>query len=197
MRANLARSAKEHDRKVFALQKLHAEEAARQRDELDKAVQAKESIFTENAFLKRDLQDQGQKVRELNRSIKAGESSVGRAPLTRGASAGSGASTPRKSKGLPYRDGFDDDEIVPSPTRASGGRPKAPTPRTGGKRKRAAFDDSPMPALELSQPRRESSGDSAAAQQPASAVDEAWLRRAEQADGRSEVSAAAFVTGRI
>jgi hypothetical protein len=61
--------------------------------------------------------------------------------------------TPKKTRILPFRDGFDDDEMaVVSPTKSSGGRSKPGTPTVGGKRKRKASLDSPiqMASLQLS-----------------------------------------------
>ncbi|KAI9819353.1 MAG: hypothetical protein M1832_004058 [Thelocarpon impressellum] len=187
VRSNQAKASKEYERKLYALQKLHADEAARQRAELERAAAEKERIATDMAFLKRDLSDEGARVRNLQRSIRDGASSVGKppGPPARGVSVASPMSTPRKGRGLPYRDGFDDDEIMASPSKPSGGRSKVVTPRTGTKRKRNAVDDSPVPALELSQPRRESTGDGAPPQQEAVASKEGIVLK-EEPDGRYE-----------
>ncbi|KAI9850714.1 MAG: hypothetical protein M1838_005205 [Thelocarpon superellum] len=155
VRANQAKAIKEYERQITTIQHLHANEAAQQKAELERALTEKERVATENKFLKRDLTEEGERVRSLKRSMKEGESPANKAVLTRGGFSAGLATTPRKEKGLPYRDGFDDHDIVPSPTRSTP-RSKAGTPKGASKRKRKAIDDSPIPVLPLSQPRNES-----------------------------------------
>ena len=157
VRINQAKSAKEYERKIITLQKLHADEAARQKTDLQRATAEGERIATENKFLKRDLTEEGEKIRNLKRSMKDSESMDVRKEIHND----SPVWTPRKGRGLPYRDGFDDDEIVLSPPKPQSGRSKAATPKAGVKRKRKPATDSPTQALELSQGRREGELDTA------------------------------------
>jgi hypothetical protein len=122
-----------------------AEEAAKYRTKLETVITESERVQTENQFLKQDLTDEGAKVKDLQRNLKGKEKAAKEGPAT----------TPRKLTSLPLRDGFDDDEIaVVSPSK-SGRRSKKGTPSAGAKRKRRVTHDSPIPALELTQPRQE------------------------------------------
>ena len=109
-----------------------------------------QNITTENIFLKKDLIDEGEQSRMLRRNLK-NAGAGGKKVLAKTTANASPVTTPKKHKPLPFRDGFDDDEImVVSPTKAA---PKARrgTPKLGDKRKRKVAEDSPGQPLQLSQ----------------------------------------------
>ena len=152
IRANHAKVIKEYERKSFELQKIHADEAARQRTEIEKARAERERITTEIEFLKRDLTEEAERVRNLTRNAKGGGSKL---LMSKTAAATDTVTTPKKGSALPYRDGFDDDEIiVVSPSKAAN-KAKAVTPKAGAKRKRKPAEDSPAQPLHLSQPKKD------------------------------------------
>lgn len=133
----------------MALQKLHADEAARQKIEVEKARAELQKIATEKDFLENDLAEGTKQIKTLQRAIKKGgdknsDSKPGgkeNQPLK-----------PKKTKSLAYADGFDDEEIQPmSPSRLVI-RSKANTPKAGAKRKRKPTEASPVKPLELTQP---------------------------------------------
>lgn len=131
IRSNLTKAVQEHDRQITALQKRIAEKDAMHKEEVE-TVRAKcTTLAAENAFLKQDLAEESRKVSELKAKNKSQQKVQ---PVT-----------PKKTKVLPFRDGFDDDEIaVLSPSKTSGGRSKRGTPTGHGKRKRKPSQDSPI-----------------------------------------------------
>jgi hypothetical protein len=146
VRAKEEKAAKEYERRLSAMQKLHADEAAKQKAELDTMRKQREKIETDNRFLQHDL------AQEADRAKRTAGSSKLRSTREK--------DTPRKKKqGL--GDGFDDSEVlIVSPSR-SRERPKDQTPTAGAKRKRSA-QDSPLPALSFMpppKPSREVSGE--------------------------------------
>ncbi|SLM39718.1 Protein of unknown function DUF3636 [Lasallia pustulata] len=151
IRANHVKIVKEYEKKSSELQKIHAGEAARQRVEIEKARAEKERVATEIEFLKRDLFEETERVRNLTKNAKAG----GVKPPVSKTAGNDIVTTPKKVMVLPYRDGFDDDEImVVSPSKAAS-KSKAVTPKAGAKRKRKPTEDSPAQPLHLSQPKRD------------------------------------------
>ena len=147
VRANQAKTSKDFEKQVATLQKLHADEKARQKAEITNARAEGERIATENRFLKQDLTEETGRTRDLQRNTK---DKTGK-PLPTSTANEDTVLTPRKAKALPFRDGFDDNEIVMvSPTKAVGNL-KPVTPKAGGKRKRKNVDDSPGQPLQLSQ----------------------------------------------
>ena len=135
---------KEYENRTQSLQKLHADEAARQKIEVEKAQAELQKIATEKDFLENDLAEGTKQIRNLQRAIKKGaEKATDRENQL---------STPKKNKALPFRDGFEDDEVQPlSPSRLVH-RSKASTPKGGTKRKRKPTEDSPVKALDLTEP---------------------------------------------
>ncbi len=131
---------KTHEADVARLRKQNAEQLAQQERVLEAAVAAEKTATTELEFTRQDLREEMDKSRR------------GRPEPT--------ATTPRKKGGgrsnWNVADGFDDMEILPSPTKQQGRRTKETaavavpvydrTP-TKGKRKRPAVD-SPVMALE-------------------------------------------------
>ena len=149
MRANATKIEKEFEDRTTALQKLHADEAARQKIEVEKARAELQKIATEKDFLENDLAEGTKQIRNLQRAVKK----VGdKGPEATARGKENLPVTPKKNKALAYGDGFDDEEIQPmSPSRLVI-RSKANTPKAGGKRKRKPTEASPVRPLELMQP---------------------------------------------
>ncbi|KAH0538803.1 hypothetical protein FGG08_004635 [Glutinoglossum americanum] len=150
VRANQAKVIKEHERKMTAMQNLHADEVAKKKVEIEAALAEKERVATENKFLKKDLADESEAIKNLRKTVRNMDPRGVDGML--GHSMGSPITTPKKLKNLLYRDGFDDDEIMMSPTKTQGGRGRPGTPKTGTKRKRRGTEDSPGLPIRLSQP---------------------------------------------
>lgn len=133
----------------MALQKLHADEAARQRIEVEKARAELQKIATEKDFLENDLAEGTKQIRNLQRAIKK----VGdKGSETKARGKENQPVTPKKTKILAHADGFDDEDIQPmSPSRLVI-RSKGNTPKAGAKRKRKPTEASPVKPLELTQP---------------------------------------------
>lgn len=135
VRSKQNRMTEEYDRQLAALRKTMAEEATRHREQVEAAMAKGKTLATENLFLQHDLAEEAHQRRSFKTKQRTEEKNP---PIT-----------PRKSRVLPYRDGFDDDEIaVVSPSK-SAARTKRATPTVPGKRKRQASQDSPAP-LQLS-----------------------------------------------
>ncbi|KAL8964554.1 MAG: hypothetical protein Q9183_004375, partial [Haloplaca sp. 2 TL-2023] len=149
IRANQSKSERAFEAKLSALQKLHAEEAARQRLEVERALAENHKIATEKGFLQNDIAEGNAQIRDLQRAVKS------RAPQSNVASKKNNESTdapitPKKNKASNLGDGFDDDEIRISSARLAY-RSKPSTPKAGSKRKRKAVDASPAKPLQLSE----------------------------------------------
>ncbi|RDI82920.1 hypothetical protein Vi05172_g7277 [Venturia inaequalis] len=145
LRQKTDKAAREYDQKVAALRQLHAEEQSKQKAELERVKNEREKVLTNNKFLEHDLQ------------LEAGRARQAQKPMRNGSTGGqrNGDATPKKNRVLPFRDGFDDNDLVMlSPSKP---KSKPSTPRAGAKRKRNAVDNSPMAppiaALQLSEPK--------------------------------------------
>jgi hypothetical protein len=132
------------------MQKLHADEIAKKKAEIEAALAEKERVATENKFLKKDLADEGEAIKNLRKTVRNMDPRGMDGML--GHSMGSPITTPKKLKNQFYRDGFDGDEIMMSPTKSQGGRARPGTPKIGTKRKRRGTEDSPGLPIRLSQP---------------------------------------------
>lgn len=133
----------------MALQKLHADEAARQKIEVEKARAELQKIATEKDFLENDLVEGTKQIRNLQKAIKKGGD---KDCESKASGKENQPVTPKKNKALAYADGFDDEEIQPmSPSRLVI-RSKANTPKAGAKRKRKPTEASPIKSLQLTQP---------------------------------------------
>lgn len=143
VRANAAKVEKEFETRTMSLQKLHADEAARQKIEVERSRAELQKIATEKDFLENDLAEGTKQIRNLQKTIKkgSGKSTGKENQLT----------TPKKNKGIPLRDGFDDDEVLPMSPSKLALRSKVSTPKAGAKRKRKVPEDSPVKSLELAQ----------------------------------------------
>ena len=120
------------------MRQLHADAITKQKAELASVRKEREKIATSNRFLEHDL------------VVEAGKTKHAAKPARPGAERpGSAFGTPKKSKNLPYRDGFEDGDIImhsPSRTRD---KSKQSTPKGGAKRKRTITDQSPIAPLPL------------------------------------------------
>lgn len=135
IRSKQARMVEEYDRQLVALRKSMTDEATKHKEEVEAAMSEGKMLATENIFLQHDLAEEAHQLRNYKTKHQAEEKA---APVT-----------PRKSRVLPFRDGFDDDEIAAVSPSKSAARSKRVTPTVPGKRKRQASVDSPVP-LQLS-----------------------------------------------
>ncbi|KAJ5216928.1 hypothetical protein N7468_009936 [Penicillium chermesinum] len=131
IRSKQLRMIAEHDRQLSDLRQALADEAAKHKEEVEAAMSEGKMLATENVFLQHDLAEESHQLRKFKTRHRNDEKQP---PVT-----------PKKNKALPFRDGFDDDEIaVVSPSK-SAVRSKRATPTVPGKRKRQASQDSPAP----------------------------------------------------
>ena len=149
VRANATKVEKEFENRTMALQKLHADEAARQRIEVEKARAELQKIATEKDFLENDLAEGTKQIRNLQKAVKKGGGKVSESKA-RGKE--NQPVTPKKNRALAYADGFDNEEIQPMSPSKLVIRSKANTPKAGAKRKRKLTEASPVKPLELIQP---------------------------------------------
>ncbi|OXV11160.1 hypothetical protein Egran_01080 [Elaphomyces granulatus] len=141
LRAKQTRLLRENDQRVAGLRKQLDENVAIYNEQLQAARAETKAVTTEVDFLKQDLAEEALRLNRLKAKNQTEEKGQ---PMT-----------PRKSKVLPLRDGFDDDEMVMSPTKSSGGRHKRGTPAASGKRKRNQSQGSPIPMAPLQLSRNE------------------------------------------
>jgi hypothetical protein len=132
IRERQKKDAKEHELQLHALNKSRADDAAKQKADLEAKRKEIEAYETNNRFLEHDL---AQARDERAKRLKPTRTNTGR--LTR-----------QPSQSLPYRDGFDDNEIVTLSPSKPKDRSKSSTPKVGEKRKRNAIV-SPAPQLQL------------------------------------------------
>lgn len=129
IRSNQTKLADNYDRQLAALRKSKEEETVKHKQDLESIRAEGKMLATENAFMRQDLADEAMRANNLKAKTKAAE----KAPPV----------TPKKPKNLPFRDGFDDDEIVAiSPSKPAANRSKQPTPVVPGKRKRQLSQES-------------------------------------------------------
>lgn len=143
VRSKHDKSVAAHDAEVSRLKKQNAEALAKQERMVEAAIHAEKAAATELHFTRQDLREELQKSKKL-----------------RTETAEAGVSTPRKNKAngrQAIADGFDDVEILPSPSKGQAGAKwkakntqLAPGERTPSrtKRKRPALE-SPVTALEV------------------------------------------------
>ena len=155
VRANQVKTEKEYERRLAAMQKMHADEAARQKIEIDSARAERQRIETENRFLKHDAQDV-----QRTRTISTDAKDAAKIDDALVDANGSPLTTPKKNRIKPFSDGFEDDEIVMLSPSKLAIRAKVGTPKAGAKRKRRQKEDSPVPKLRLSQSKENNQSDS-------------------------------------
>ncbi|TKA77824.1 hypothetical protein B0A55_04598 [Friedmanniomyces simplex] len=139
VRSNQEKAAKEYERRIAVMQKLHADEAARVKAELEANKKEREKMETDNRFLQHDLEQESERVKRLNGPGKARTTGPGKEK-----------DTPRKARRTVLGDGFDDAEVRPISPSRSREKTKESTPKHGAKRKRTA-NDSPVAALSFTQ----------------------------------------------
>lgn len=140
IRANQVKSTKTYDRQLAVLKKAADDEAAKHKAEVEATRKESERMATENRFLKQDLTEEAKRVKGLQQNLRdKSNDNQGASPI----------STPKKTKILPHRDGFDDEDIrMVSPSKSARKQKKA-TPTVGNKRKRPNLNDSPIAPLVL------------------------------------------------
>jgi hypothetical protein len=144
LRQKAEKAAKDYEKKVATLRLLHAEEYAKQKAELERVKSEREKLTTDNRFLEHDLALEAGKARQIQRTQRPGI-----AERSRSGNRISPAVTPKK-KVLPYRDGFDDSDLVMLSPSKLRDRSKPSTPKAGAKRKRTGNDSqSPIAPSQL------------------------------------------------
>lgn len=134
---------------MAALQRHQAEEATRHRAELESARKERGKVETNSKFLEHDLAQETERARNAERTLNGKQvNTIHRTGKP------SPLSTPQKAKNLPFRDGFDDGEVVMISPSKSKGKSKASTPtKAGGKRKRNLQQaESPVRPLSFTEP---------------------------------------------
>ncbi|KAI9649565.1 hypothetical protein NHQ30_002145 [Ciborinia camelliae] len=175
LRGKIDKSEKEYERTQAAKEKSHAEQLAKLQKDREAAEIAARNATIERDFTKQDLFEETGRVRKLNRAKNSKDVQV---------------MTPKKTKPMPFRDGFDDDEIeVLSPSKISPSKfqKRQPgTPSRGAKRKRKATSSSPSAtALDIIP-----IPDQLSQQQKVPMLDESLLSRLVLQDDRSDFLAA-------
>lgn len=148
VRSNHDKTSKEYERRLSVIQKLHAEEIEKQRREVEIARKDRDQVETANKFLEHELVQEAERAKQNRRTLQDRPVNV-RHQITNNRQGT--VTTPKKSRIAPFRDGFDDDEVVvvsPSKTKQ---RSKPSTPKAGGKRKRP-IEASPVQALDIDGP---------------------------------------------
>lgn len=134
IRRKQATMTQDYDRQLAALRKSMTDATANHKQEVERAMSEGKVLATENVFLQQELAGEAFQ----HRNYKSQRRVEKPAP-----------ETPRKSRVLPFRDGFDDDEMaVVSPSK-SAARSRRATPTMPGKRKRQSSQDGAVP-LQLS-----------------------------------------------
>ncbi|KAM5354300.1 hypothetical protein ACJ41O_000950 [Fusarium nematophilum] len=140
IRSNSAKAHEQHDAEVSRLKRLNAEQLAKQERIAVAAVAAEQSANTELQFLQRDMKEVSDRARRKDAA----------------AGTASGVTTPKKAtKSWRVADGFDEMDIVVSPSKGHGRNRNAGSVAVNvgertpskGKRKRPPVD-SPVMALE-------------------------------------------------
>ncbi|ERF75749.1 hypothetical protein EPUS_01579 [Endocarpon pusillum Z07020] len=141
IRANQAKDSTGFDRQLVALKKSIQEEAEKHKRDIEATNKRSEKISNDNQFLQHELKEELEKIKALQKNLRDKEARLAKGDSTEG------VTTPKKTRQLPLRDGFDDQDIaIVSPVK-SGRKSKPGTPTNAGKRKRKVPDASPVPAL--------------------------------------------------
>ncbi|KAF2417430.1 hypothetical protein EJ08DRAFT_643539 [Tothia fuscella] len=138
LRQKLEKQARDSNQKESTIRQVYEEKIAKQKAETERIKSENAKVITDNRFLQHDLTLEAGKAKQLQKNLKNGSLKEHASP----------ASTPKKHKVLPFRDGFDDDDVVMfSPSKS---RSKPSTPSKGAnKRKRGVNEQSPMQPLQL------------------------------------------------
>lgn len=134
VRANRERDTQEYERRMATWQKLRADELAKHQAREQAAQKDRETLETNNRFMEHDLAQDYERKKRFKAATKplTTHESHKRPPTSRNGAIPS----PEKILDVPFRDGFDDHEIVlVSPSKPKD-KSKAETPKAGDKRKR-------------------------------------------------------------
>ncbi|KAK5709181.1 hypothetical protein LTR17_020005 [Elasticomyces elasticus] len=139
VRAKAEAQAKEYERRIAVMQKLAADDAARNKAEVERERKEREKMATDNRFLQHDLEQESERVKRLN------------GPGKTRAGSGTPKKVNRRTAGL--GDGFEDLEVrAVSPSRSrEKGRDGFGTPVKHGAKRRRTANDSPVAALSFTQ----------------------------------------------
>ena len=177
VRSKSEKQAKETERELTAVKKLHADQLAKKQQEIEAIRIAEKNAKTDLDFTRQDLAEEVERVRRLNKS-KAAEKKDGT------------IMTPKKKKALAHRDGFDDEDVellspskILSPSKRHKHATASPS-KAGAKRKRKAVDSPAAGALEMVQA-DEPPVDILEAARPK--IDEAMLENLGRQDDRLDV----------
>ncbi|KAF2668279.1 hypothetical protein BT63DRAFT_425609 [Microthyrium microscopicum] len=107
LRQRIEKSAYEYEHKLQSIQQAHNESAARQKAQLEVHQKAREQAETDRRFLEHDIALESNKNRQ---TLKRPE------PKSKPGSFGDNPFSPRKSLDVSFGDGFDDDQVPPSPS---------------------------------------------------------------------------------
>jgi len=150
LRQKYEKSAREYEEQLVSLRQVHQEAISKQKAELDAVKRDRERIAANNKFLEHESRE-ASRAKQVHRTLKDAAGSNSKESASEGQT-----ETPKKNKILPFRDGFDDGDLILSPSK-SRDKSRPGTPRAGAKRKRPGTtpQDSPvqMEQLALSDPR--------------------------------------------
>ncbi|KAK3111997.1 hypothetical protein LTR53_012179 [Teratosphaeriaceae sp. CCFEE 6253] len=140
VRSNQEKTAREYERRIAVMTKMHADESGKMKGELEVGRKERERLGMEKRFLVHDLEQ------ETERSRRVGAGGKPRGMDDR-------AGTPQKAKKAGRGDGFEDADLSFGAVSPSKSREKTKdgTPKHGAKRRRTAHD-SPVAALSFTQP---------------------------------------------
>ncbi|KAL2850317.1 hypothetical protein BJY01DRAFT_132463 [Aspergillus pseudoustus] len=130
IRSKQTKIIEDYERQIATLRKTITDEMAKYKEEADASRAEGRMLATENAFLRQDLAEEVLRLNQMKAKVRTEEKEP---PIT-----------PRKTKVLPFRDGFDDNEILAaSPSKS--GKSKQKTPTVSGKKRRRTSQGSPTP----------------------------------------------------
>lgn len=135
IRSKQSRMAEEYDRQLAALRKSMADQVTEHKEAVEAAMSEGKMLATENIFLQNDLAEEAHQLRSFKSRQRQEEKNP---PVT-----------PKKNRILPFRDGFDDEEMAAVSPSKSAARSKRATSTVPGKRKRQSSQDSQV-RLQLS-----------------------------------------------
>ena len=148
VRNNASKITQDHDRMTDAMQRSHADEAARQRLAVEKMKEEYQKLATEKTFLENDLAESSKQIKTLQKAVKKG----GEQSTVHDKGKENAGLTPKRRKNK-LADGFSDDEIQPLSPSKLVLRSKTGTPKAGSKRKRKIVEESMAAApLEFERP---------------------------------------------
>ncbi|KAF2231126.1 hypothetical protein EV356DRAFT_452629 [Viridothelium virens] len=148
VRSNHDKASKEYERRLAVIQNLHAEQIEKQKRELELARKDREKVETTNKFLEHDLAQEADRARQIRRTLQDRPINVRHQSTDHQQSP---VATPKRGKIAPFRDGFEDDEVMLVSPSKSKQKAKQSTPKAAGKRKRPV-ENSPIKPLDIDGP---------------------------------------------